>query len=342
MKSTVIKILAFLVAVMIPFSFCSAVKLDGEDDGVEWNNAQLDVLLQKKEANNVNYGLVYTIVDKNGFDLYFLIFFSESPVGDYVSSGIILTLNGFEITVDSNGNVNNPDSDLFNIASGVKVEENDGCYVEMKVGFKRGLPENISAKLCFVDSNGTHSYHYPFLIQNSLSSTAQNSESVVNPSHENVTNERSTIPKTTKLKTTKPKTTKLKTTKSGSKVTKAPKRTQKPEVGNTVVYFYEKEVVVSEVYLGDGLSTLAEPICDVYSANAVQQKPTVIDENAAKYNEGVKIFRVVCVISGVLLAVFAVWTGLNGKKTEKTSANATDSKSESVEKSDDNDGNKKE
>lgn len=332
MKSTVVKILAFMLAVMIPFGTCFAVKLDGADDGVEWNEAQFDILLDKKAGNNVNYGLVYTLVDKNGFDVYFLIFFSESPAGDYSSSGIILTLDASSITVDCKGNVYNPDPDSFLVSSKVRIEENDGCYIEMKVGFKRGLPEDISAKLCFIDSKGTHSYHYPFSVKNNFVTTMHVSESEVNPTSEATINERSTVLKTARHTTTKVKTTKPKSTRAASNV----KRTQKPEAGKTVVYFYEKEVVVSEVYADGNLLAPVEPVCDVYAANAVHQAPTVIDENAAKYNEGVKIFRVVCVVAGALLAVFAVWTGLNGRRNEKKTANESSSKTESAEKNDDN------
>lgn len=358
MKSIPLKALIFLVVVLISLFSVHAVKIDGIDGGVEWENAEFLPLLKDKDSNNVNFGSVSYIVDDNGFDIYFMIFFSDFDSANYNSSGVILTLGSDVITVDVNGNVDNPKPDLYHIEAAVLVAENDGCYCELLVGYKLGLPANLSCKVSFIDGEGTHSYHYPFDVINAyaVNTTVKSESPMPRPDNGRVTKAVTTKPKTTKRKTTKEETSNKETTivyvfvtqpptrqptksVTRNRVTKAqntsvsetkPIKTTKVITDNsvekTVVYYFEKEVIVSEVYVTSGSVASAEPVCQVYSENFVQQNTS--DENAAKYNEGVKIFRVVCVVAGLLLGVFAAWAGLNNKKSNGSdNLNSSDSSS---------------
>lgn len=347
MKSIPIKALAFLIVALIPLFSCYAVKIDGIDGGVEWEDAEFQPLLKDKDSNNVNFGSVSYIVDDNGFDIYFMIFFSDFDSANYESSGVILTLGSDVITVDVNGNVDNPEPDLYHIEAAVCVAENDGCYCELLVGYKLGLPANISCKVSFIDGEGTHSYHYPFEVFNkcAVTTTVKSDSPKPRPDNDRVTKAQTTKPQTTKSKTTKeetsykeitifdvfatqPSTRQPTKTVTKNRATKAQKtsasetkpiKTTKPIADKadekTVVYYFEKEVIVSEVYVTSNYIAPVEPVCEVYSENYVQQQ-TFVDEKAAKYNEGVKIFRVVCVVAGLLLGVFAAWSGLNNKKSD--------------------------
>lgn len=361
MKSISIKALIFLIVALIPLCSCFAVKIDGIDVGVEWENAEFQVILNDKDSNNVNFGSVSYIVDDNGFDIYFMIFFSDFDSANYDSSGVILTLGSDVITVDVNGNVDNPKPDLYHIEAAVLVAENDGCYCELLVGYKLGLPANLSCKVSFIDGEGTHSYHYPFVVVNEYAVTTTAKANRPEPYVKITSEEKTTKAKTTKAKTTRhnvtrkandefrtteastvapvvttdviavqPVTIYVTESKTAKRTTKAPvttdsttklaeltKKSVSKTEDKTVVYYFEKEVIISEVYVtSDGIVPV-EPVCDVYSEIFMPQQ-TFVDEKAERYNNGVKIFRVVCVISGLLLGVFAVWTGLNHKKTDDT------------------------
>lgn len=351
MKSSIVKIIIFFIVVLIPVYSCFGVKIDGVDGGVEWEGSEFLVLINSKDSNNVSFGSVSYIVDDNGFDVCFMIFLSDESVAAYESAGVILTLGSDAILIDVNGNVENPAPDSYHISAAVCIAENDGCYFEVLVGYKLGLPSNISCKVCFIDGEGTHSYHYPFEINNKYFATTTEKVDRYEPVYAVTEKQRTTKPKTTKKSTTKrvtstvaptifdvfatsprtqeatrAKTTKevSKTSKRGSKTTKvddtvkstfpkSSKKTTEKRDEKTVVYYFEKEIIVSQVYVTSNQNQPVEPVCEVYSEYyAVEGSP--INENAAKYNEGVTIFRVVCVIAGLLLGVTAAWVGLNTKK----------------------------
>ncbi len=323
MKFKFILILVLIFAVAMPACTAYGLKIDASNLDYEWADADNVVLLKEKDSNKVNFGSVSYIVDKNGFDVYLMIYFSDSSSENYDRSGIIITLNGVVFTVDVNGNVTNPDNNAYLISSAVSVVDNDGFYCEMKIGFKHGLSDKISAKICFIDGQGTHSYHYPFVINNKYAVTTKAKTTVVAPKPEKTSKERTTVHKTTKPKATKPITTKVVNALTQSETIKTTKRsTAKNTANNTVVYYFEKEVVVSEVYVSADSYSSVETVCNVNPENVVYQNVIAENANAERFNEGVKIFRAVCVVAGVILGVFAVWAGLNRKKTETQPNNA--------------------
>lgn len=324
MKSTVVKIVLSLLLLALPVITCFSVKLDGVDDGIEWAEASCVALIDKKDSNKIDHGSVSYIVDKNGFDVYFLIYFSDKSASPYESAALMLTFGNDVIAIDCKGNVVNPNPDLYIVEVVTDINENDGCYCELMIGFKRGVGESLSGKICFIDGEGTHSYHYPFTVINRYAATTS----------EEVPTTKVTVERTTKPKTSSDKTTKTRTTRPdpSSKETELHKTTKKAtadsENNKTVVYFLEKDIVVSEVYVGSVGIGSTEPVGAINSENIVQQ--TVVDNKAEMYNEGVEIFRVVCVISGILLGVLAVWVGFNNRKSvEASAAQPTTQKEES-------------
>lgn len=319
MKSKLVRIVLFFLILLIPVVTCFSVKIDGVDAGMEWADVSCNILLTKEDSNKVNYGSVSYIVDKNGFDVYFMIYFSDKSDVDYESAGILLTFGNDIISVDCKGNVINPDPNSYVIDSAVNIVENDGCYCELKIGFKKGVDESVHGKLCFIDGEGTHSYHYPFTIQNQYAETKSVVTTVSDSKIEKTTKEKTTVQKTTKVRTTKPKTNK--TTKPVSNVAAENK---------TVVYFLEKDVIVSEVYVNASDAGSAEPVCSVNAENSVQQFNNSA-ANALAFNNGKQTFRVVCLILGVLLFLLAIGAGLNLKKKESNSEKLKESNSDSKE-----------
>lgn len=315
MKSKINIFALFLIMIMVPVVTCFSVKLDGVDDGIEWASADCVALIDKKDSNKIDYGSISYIVDKNGFDVYFLIYYSDKSASPYASAGILLTFGNDVISVDCKGNVINPNPDLYIVEVVTDINENDGCYCELMIGFKRGVGDSLSGKICFIDGEGTHSYHYPFTVINRYAASTS----------EAVPTTRVTVERTTKAKPSSDKTTKTRTTKPelSANETDLQKTTKKISVNSdnnkTVVYFFEKDVVVSEVYVGSGGVDSTEPVGAINSENIVQQS-VVADNKAEMYNEGVEIFRVVCVISGILLGILAVWVGFNNRKSVEASA----------------------
>ena len=316
MKSRLIIILLLVCMTAVPFNNCFAVTVDGTDNGVEWANANCNVLLTEKDSNNVDYGAISYVVGKNGFDIYFLIYFSDKIDPSYKNAKIILTFYDDVISIDCKGDVVNPDPNSYVINTVVNVVENDGCYCELKIGFKKGVPGTLSGKVCFVDGNGTHSYHYPFTVKNSNAATTYGAVFTTETKSEKITSERNTA-----LKSTRPRATKS----DSPAVNTVADKTTKNGSGNvadnqTVVYFFEKDVIVSEVYINSHSDIPVEPVCDVNNENVIQPSGYV-DEKSAMYNDGIKYFRFVCVICGILLGALAVWVGLNRKKYEEVADN---------------------
>lgn len=313
MRFKIIKLLVFLCVLLIPVSTCSAIKLDSVGDDYEWSESQTLVLLNEKDSNNVDHGQVSYYVDKNGFDVYFLIYFSDKTDAGYDSAGILITLDKTMISVDSKGNIVNPDPNSYLISAAVNVEENDGYYCEMKIGFKKGLQQSVNAKISFVDGEGTHSYHYPFTVRNKYFATSAQSTTVLKTQPVRTTAYRPTVQKTTKTRITKPATTR-----AAKKTEKTTKRVSyKSEENGTVVYYLEKEVIISQVYDDSVGIANTEPVCSAYSQSGATSLLNKSNAMAAEYNIGKTIFRVVCVITGILLAILAIWVAFNPKKSDK-------------------------
>lgn len=330
MKCGIIKSALFLLLFTIPAVTCFSVRIDGTDDGIEWADAGCNVLINQKDSNNVDYGSLSYLVDKNSFDVYFLIYFSDKSDTNYDSAGILLTFGNDVISIDCKGNVTNPAPNSYVIKSSVSVVSNDGCYCELMIGFKKGLSERTSGKICFIDGEGTHSYHYPFTVINQYAAAPSDPSSTENNVAEKTTKEKATVHKTTKARVTKSEL---------SATDKADDKTNQKNSNNkhdkTVVYFFEKDVVISEVYVGAGDNGLSEPVCEINDENSVQQL-SLAENNAAIYNKGVVIFRVVCVISGFLLGIFAMCVGFNNKKKTVETSAAESTKKEQPESKEDN------
>ena len=292
------KRLYFVISIFLIFVFSlnahATVKIDGSDDGLEWQNAEYIMLINEVGINNVDFGFAKTLVSSE-YEIDFFLFLSDRISGSYENAGFILTVNdSLEINVFSSGIQVHGDPDLYHVDAKMSVDPHDGAACEISVAFKRGLPEKISAKACLVDGNGNHSYHYPimcvnpFYIEETIMTTSDiTKQSVISKPSEKKT-ERVTK-EITNSDLTEAKTEKSKTTKKYE--------------DKTVVYFYEKEIIVSQVYESDkNVSVIDNFSEDIATATDVQT-----------LSKGLKIQQLICIAGGVFLLGIGAWASLSGK-----------------------------
>lgn len=295
----------FIISTLFVRSF-AAVKIDAFDGGIEWQNAEYKLLIDKAHSNNVDYAYMKYQIDSNNYDVYFLIHLSDFNSASYDKAGVILTLlNDVIITVTSDNVTVEGNSPDYSVESEITANENDGVICEMRVGIKKGIPQNISGTVSCIDGNGVKSNYYPFTLNNPNVEESTTARSVNNVTEKIITE------KTTRYreeKKTTNKTTKAVTTK------KIEKTTKKKE-NKTVVYFYEKEVIVSQVYLTEII-----PSQSVAETTSSEETATIqVSANASdelQQSDGMKIQKVICVLGGALLIGLGAWAGISVNKNK--------------------------
>ena len=289
----------------------AAVKIDGYDDGVEWQSYETDVEITGKHGNNVNYAAMkHRYI--NEYEVYIFLFLSDSSSESMENAGFILSISD-DLTINVTESVTQINGDLnkYSVESKMVFTDENAASCEIVIGFKRGVPDKFDASVSFVDGQGINSYYYPVSI-------ASGTEAVTQPhttkSDKTTKPERTTKPeKTTKPKTTKPRTTKNKVTTTGthkSTTAKTSIQTTKAKKENkTIVYFYEKEVIVSQV-------VITEPVQTVVVTDIVTQEETEAVADQSDITFGFVMQRVV-VVGGILsLIIGGIIAGMNIKKSK--------------------------
>ncbi len=288
-----------------------SVTVDGIHNNSEWDGATATQLLSGETNSKVNYALVNTVIEPDENALYLCFMFIDPDLQqDNTRVGVSLSVENsdlFDVTVaDSPSHSDNSD---YSFDGAITINENGGATCEIRAGFKNGLPRKINATVRFTDSEGTLSNICPFSIINDY--FIETTELIISQNVTETEKASSDSIKTTKEKTTKKKTTtykeekttdytlKPKTTKpekiktefyiqtsppySYVRKTKAPKTTRamtssastKPKTvvqKPAKVYYYEKEVIISEVYVtADETSSFTA----LTTVHATTQKPTV-------------------------------------------------------------------
>ena len=239
------KIITFFLILVICFSaFSSAysVKTDGYDDGAEWKNAEMKLLVNGESNCKVNFGLMKWTFEPESNSVYFCIMFKEPDLSsDNQNVGVSLQVENSEpFIVFANSNPNNIDIDKYYFEAALTVNESSGVTCEIRLGIKHGLPSVINGKIRFYDSDGTPSNVYEFVIENTEETTVEYSSEADTTSLIKAPTKEHTNKITAKKQTTtkKPKTekntsdstvTKKSTTQKSNKVTKkAKKKITKP------------------------------------------------------------------------------------------------------------------
>lgn len=304
MKSGLISVLSIFLIFLITINSYAALRIDGADNDLEWEDAECINPITNSDSNNVSFGLLKCLFDSNGYDAYFMLYLSDNKSESLDKCGFIFSLNdGVEVTVTADNVQIDCNSSLYNISAETGLTGDDGICCEIKVGFKKGLPDAVNGTVSYIDGTGNNSYYYPF---NFFYRESTVTETVTVKATEYITAE-----KTTKAKTTSaPKTTKDVIEKVSASATK---RTEK-----TVVYFYEKDVYISEVYITD--------IIPVSHSNISEESTTVpviaeTTQRSFQIADGIMIQKVVCAVGGLIFIALAAWVGLSAKKNHKDKEN---------------------
>lgn len=291
----------------------AAVKIDGYDDGLEWQTYETDVEITGKHGNNVNYAAMKHRY-LNEYEVYIFLFLSDDSSETMDNAGFILDISDeLTLTVTKSGAQIKGDTSKYSVESKMAFIDENAASCEIVIGFKRGVPEKFSASVSFVDGQGTNSYYYPVNI-------TSGAESVTQPD--------TTKPiKTTKPeKTTKPRTTKNKVTTTKSEKTTSvktnPQTTKVKKENKTVVYFYEKEVIVSQVIV-------TEPVQTVVVTETIVQSETETEAPTVQSNitTGFVVQRIVVAAGILLLIVGGAIAGMSIKKSKSENNNPSDNES---------------
>ena len=318
MKIVASLFLVLFLLISITFNASAAIKIDGNVHDFEWDNAEYIQIISHPESNNVGFSLLKYCLDSNGYDVYVMLYLADGLSENLDNCGFILTLNDvIEIKANNECVTAEYDPVLYNVSSSFRINESDGAYFEIKVSFKKGLPDSVGGTVSCIDGAGNNSYFYPFAFNNPYSVTELTHKPSVTLS-EKTTRVKITERDTVKSETTKkPVTEKVKTT--------APKR----KVDKTLVYFYEKEVFISEVYVSETASAVnVAPVEESTTLSSAAEQT----QRSFQIADGVEIQKIVCIIGGVVLMAFAAWAGMSVKK----SANKNDSDTDNTDNDKDN------
>ena len=315
------------------FSF----NIDGNDGGVEWDGAMVYKLLDGESNCGVNFGLVKVKFDYESSAVCFCFMFSEPGLTpDNQMTGISLTVeesSPFKIVAADGYSEYNIEP--FSFEGAIYIDDNNGVTCEVRVGLKSGLPQSFEGCVRFIDSHGYYSNYYRFTVINeNYVETGNLVIGFTDDDYDYKTTKIKTTKETTKKKTTSRTTTettretvviktsppysytgKIKTTKSSTKnettynTTKSPK----PVKGDVTVYYHEKEIIISQVYITQPVEVIDTPFSETTDFTFVTESETVEitsdsdniqeteDEKSVKLSDGTKYKKI---ISGVSLTAF--------------------------------------
>lgn len=314
----------FLSVIILLTSFISvyAVKVNGIDDGFEWMNIDSKVFISSKHSNNVDFAAMkHQVIDE--YEVCFYFYLSDINSESIDKSGFIITVfDDLTVTVDANGTSIDGDANNYYIDAEIAFIEDTAVSCEIVVGCKNGLPESVCGSVSFVDGQGVSSYYYPFNISMPINNATTAPIKTDATSKAERTSERTTKVKTTASQTTSnaektkvEKTTVEKTTKKASQTKKQDK---------TYVYFYEKEVIISQVIV-----TQPTEITSVTNVN-----DDILLSQQYEVSTGFKIQRVVVFGGIIMLVIGGAIAGMSiskSKSNDKVSDNAEVENKESDE-----------
>lgn len=270
MKKAVLTAVSLLM--LLSFAVQSvAVSVDGFDNGAEWDGAAV-LLLENGNSNcKVTFASVKYKVANSENAVYLCFMFTDPDAVEFnPSAGVILNVGGDSFSVIMENSPCADDSSEYSFDAAITADSNYGMTCEIRLGVKAGVPKSLDLCARFVDTDGELSSYYDFTVENPDYIEPQNDNvQYVNPNYAHeyeytekttkakkttttkVTTKKQTTKKrkettTEKAKTTVPKTTKTRTTKvpaTKKAKTVAAKKSEEP----ATVYYYEKEIILSEV-----------------------------------------------------------------------------------------------
>ncbi len=337
------RIVAAFIALLILFVFVTyafSAEIDGIDSGIEWENSTAYVLIEGDSNCGVESGIVKVKFDAQNSCVYLCFMFNDPMLEQgNLSAGISFSVENSEPFVMTMAfSPQNVDIDKYNILGAMSVNEDNGMVCEVRIGIKAGLPKTLDVNVRFIDASGEPSNYYPFTLINEayvettkmeVSPTKDNYDPAYNPDllTQRVTKDQTVKPKTTRKKRTTSKATERTTrwtvpdspysytgrTKREEKVSDRPLTVIVPAV---TVYYYEKEVIISHVYINEpnALSelTVNEVTVAVTSLNSTVPQTADVT-NFPSVSEGGKYKLILGIGACIAFAVIA-FLGVSGIK----------------------------
>lgn len=296
-----------LIVILTVSSYAKPI-IDGKDNGIEWQDSKTVVIVDKKSGNKVQSAtLKYRI--ENEYEISFCLFLSDSESESVDGSGFIVSLfDDFTATITMNSIVTEGNVNEYYIDAKMSPFNENTVICESTFAIKRGLPDKISGSVSFRDGNGSDSYYFPFVIENDTFSASEATTEIKTEKPKPTSTEKQ---KTTgkEIKTTRKDSTKDKTTKkhieSVSSVTKSPSK----KTGKDKVYFYEKEIIISQVYVTQPTEAMTEE-----SSTMPHEESTTAIYEGRNLTTGMIMWRVICVVGVLVLIGFATWACMAVKK----------------------------
>ena len=337
--------------------FNSSVAYSADVDGIfsadEWDGAVVAKIFEGESNCGVNFALVHTMIDSENSALFLCFMHKDSSLEyDNTVTGVSLLADGsdyFDVTVSDSPAYS--DSSEHSFEGCVTVDKNNGATTEIRIGFKYGLPKEIECTVRFIDSVGALSNVYDFTVVNDefveatemiitqdlpeetekektvraekttkskkspteKRTTRKSSKTTTDKLIAKITQENETRRKSTysrRVRTTKPRTTAV-----SDNITAAPKP--------ATVYYYEKEVIISQVYITQTEATSfvettqeAKTVTTSEQANASIVTETEI-KSSFSLSEGAKKKALVGVFAAISFTVIAAaGTRSSKKKTD--------------------------
>lgn len=277
MKRLLCAVAALLMLLAFAVSAFS-VTVDGIDGGAEWDGAPVKRLFSGESNCKVNFAAVKAKVASSESAVYLCFMFKDPDAALFnPAAGVILNVGNDTFTVTMESAPCSDDTADHSFDAAITADQNHGMTCEIRLGVKHGVPKSLDMSVRFIDTAGELSNHYAFTVENTEYSETQpvivappterptapptekpakTTKAKKTTTQRDITKRQTTLKATTKrprttirpVKTTAERTTKAQT----QRTTKEPKtkaqRTKAVRVeGNATVYYYEKEVIISQV-----------------------------------------------------------------------------------------------
>lgn len=364
LKKALACVLTVLVSASVFLKAYSA-EIDGIDNGYEWDGATSYVLIDGESNCGIDFGTMKLIMDNENSAVYFCFMLKDRnlEVGN-LKAGVSLCVYDSEPFVFTAESIPESfDLNKYSFEGAVSVDENNGATCEIRLGIKDGLPELINGSVQFIDSEGRPSNQCDFSIVNEgyiertadvLMPTADNNDPAYNPGltetkttrSQNTTTEKKTTKASSKTSTlsdykteefiinTSPpysysRTTRVKTQTATEIKTESLQTTEKRKQNNAVtVYHYEKEIIISQVYVEPKTAQLKEESSNVSTSLSSSSLTTeILNETLSENNkqnvsvsEGMKYKYVIAAVASTFIVLLAAWSakGSSGKKQKES------------------------
>ncbi|CDC12988.1 unknown [Clostridium sp. CAG:413] len=336
MKRLLCAVAALLMLLAFAVSAFS-VTVDGIDGGAEWDGAPVKRLFSGESNCKVNFAAVKAKVASSESAVYLCFMFKDSDAALFnPAAGVILNVGNDTFTVTMESAPCSDDTADHSFDAAITADQNHGMTCEIRLGVKHGVPKSLDMSVRFIDTAGELSNRYAFTVENTEYSETQpvivappterpaapptekpakTTKAKKTTTQRNTTKRQTTRRATTKrpkttirpVKTTAERTTKAQT----QRTTKEPKtkaqRTKAVRVeGNATVYYYEKEVIISQV---------------IVTVPAAEAETT---ENAiSALNHGTKM-KVIITSLGFLLLLIIAAAAVGGRLMSRRKADEND------------------